>query len=192
VGKILFSEQAIIAPYHGGRALMFRIANAQNNQLVEVEIQLMLSWIEDQSGARVRKFYQLPLERNKVNFLATSWTIVHPIDERSPLYGLTEAGLRAADTECMVMVKGFDDTYFQTIYVRSSYKYHEITWGARFVSTYERSKNGSTVVDLSTLGVFEPAALPPLPSASSLLEGSESAPETELYPEKPANRTMEK
>ncbi|MES2731103.1 MAG: ion channel [Bacteroidota bacterium] len=160
VGKIIFSDQAIISPYRTFTGLMFRIANAQNNQLIEVEVQFMLSWIETENGASVRKFYELALERNKVSFLWASWTVVHPIDEKSPLFGFTEADMAETDAEFMIIIKGFDDTYFQNVYVRTSYKFYEIMWGAKFISTYGRSEKGSTVVDLSTLGRYEKVDLP--------------------------------
>jgi inward rectifier potassium channel len=161
VGKILFSQQMLVAPYRGISALMIRIANAQDNQLIEMEVQIVLSRIEEEEpGQRIRKFYQLPLERDKINFLSLSWTIVHPMDETSPLYGCTEADLKNGEVEFMVLIKGFDDTYFQNIYVRSSYKYHEMVWGARFIHTYDRSASGKTVLNLSTLGACERAELP--------------------------------
>gem|GEM_PF-2201797 len=161
VGKIMFSQKMLVAPYRGQSALMFRIANAQDNQLIEIEVQIVLSIIEEEEpGKNVRKYYQLPLERDKINFLSLSWTIVHPLNENSPLYGNTEADLEKADAEFMVLIKGFDDTYFQSVYVRSSYKYDEMMWGARFKNTYDRSASGKTVLDLSALGACERAELP--------------------------------
>jgi inward rectifier potassium channel len=131
--------------------------------LIEVEVQVVLSKVELINGSHVRKFYQLELERNSINFLSMSWTIVHPISENSPLHGCTEQELKESDAEFMILVKGFDDTFAQTIHARSSYKDYEIEWGAKFKSTYDRGKNGKTVVDLSTLGAYEKVPLPVTP-----------------------------
>ena len=115
VGKIMFSQKMLVAPYRGKRALMFRIANAQDNQLIEMEVQIVFSRIEeDETRQRVRKFYQLPLERDKINFLSLSWTVVHPMDEHSPLLGCTEADMKNGDVEFMVLIKGFMIPIFRT------------------------------------------------------------------------------
>ncbi len=160
VGKIMFSEKALVAPYRGSTGLMFRIANSKDNQLIEVEVQFMLSRIEMENGNPRRKFYQMEVERSSINFLSMSWTIVHPITDNSPLYGCTEQQLKESDAEFMILIKGFDDTFAQTIHSRTSYKHFEIEWGAKFKSTYDRGKNGKTVIDLSTLGAYEKVPLP--------------------------------
>ena len=86
--KILYSRNAIVAPYRGTTALEFRIANARSSQLIEVQVQAILTKIERVGGTTVRKFYDLELERHRVVFFALSWTVVHPIDSKSPMWGL--------------------------------------------------------------------------------------------------------
>jgi Inward rectifier potassium channel. len=82
--KILFSDSAIVAPYSGTTAFEFRITNARSNQIIELGARVLLSRFEMVDGVRIRKYYQLKLEREKVVFFPLSWTIVHPIDESSP------------------------------------------------------------------------------------------------------------
>src|SRR5512140_931064 len=76
---IIFSRSAIVAPYRGITALEFRIANERRNELIEVEMTVVLSRIEDGVQGKTRKFYELKLERESVIFFPLSWTIVHPI-----------------------------------------------------------------------------------------------------------------
>src|SRR5271165_3196143 len=88
--KMLFSRHAVIAPYQHITALEFRVANARSNQLIEVSAKVLLSRFEDCEGVRTRRYYPLQLERNSVVFLPLTWTVVHPIDQKSPLHGETE------------------------------------------------------------------------------------------------------
>ena len=147
--RIIFSERAVIAPYHGGTALMFRIANARSNQLIEVSARVLFARFEP--GRSTRRFHQLKLEREQVAFFPLSWTVVHPIDEESPLSGLTAADLRAGDAEFPILLTGIDETFSQTVHARSSYKWDEIVWHARFADIFNRPTAGDD--DVLTIDV---------------------------------------
>ena len=100
-----------------------------------------------------RVFFDLPLERRKVTFFPLSWTIVHPIDEESPLYGLDEEQCLAADVEILVLLTGTDETFSQVVHARSSYKGEEIVWGAEFVGVFRDPTNGVPLsIDMHRLG----------------------------------------
>jgi len=158
---ILFSESAIVAPYRGITAFEFRIANARQNQLIEVQAKLLYAGFRD--GRGTREFVPLTLERERVTFFPLAWTIVHPIDRESPLFGLTREDLLAANAEFLVLLSGIDETFAQTVHARSSYKADEIVWGARFTNLYNAPKDGILSIDIGHIDSFEPAALPETP-----------------------------
>ncbi len=160
VEKIIFSEKALIAPYKGGRGLMFRIVNARRNQLTEVEVQVIASMVDSKRNNGMRKFYPLELEINRINMFAMSWTIVHPVDKESPFFDMTEKDLNESDLEVMILIKAFDDTSSRLIHVRSSYKYNEIVWGAKFVNMFDGVNDGKATIDVEKLGEYEKATLP--------------------------------
>lgn len=81
---IKFSDNALIAPYKDRTAFMFRLSPYKNNSLSEVEVKLTMAVTTEENGKLTDKFYTLDLEFAKINGLALSWTIVHPIDEKSP------------------------------------------------------------------------------------------------------------
>jgi inward rectifier potassium channel len=160
--RILYSEKAVIAPYRGTqRGLMFRIANMRSNQLIEVEVEFLMAFQEPNSTTR--SYYPLVLERRKISMFPLSWTIVHPIDETSPLFGRDEEELHTGNAELIILVKAFDDTFSQTVYSRSSYQSDEIIWGAKFLPMFSLQQDGRTRLDLRLMNTMEKAELPPWP-----------------------------
>jgi inward rectifier potassium channel len=138
--RIIYSRNAIVAPYRDKMALEFRIANARSSQLIDVQIQAILTKIEQVGGSAVRKFYELTLERNRVVFFPLSWTVVHPIDSASPMWGLTHTDLVSGDAELLVLLIGTDETVSQTVHSRTSYQADEIVWGAKFANMFMRTE----------------------------------------------------
>jgi inward rectifier potassium channel len=157
--KILYSHNAIVAPYRGGIAFEFRIANARSSQLIDVEMKVILSRFRN-GDRRQREFTALRLERDRVVFFPLSWTAVHPIDEDSPLHGLTLEDLAHSDAEFLVLVSGNDETFAQLVHSRSSYKSHEIVWGARFRDVYIPADRGMIRMDMARLHHIERVDLP--------------------------------
>lgn len=160
MANILFSRNAIIAPYGDQTALMFRIVNQKSNQIVNLEATVMLSRRKSGSTTPAREFIPLPLEREGVTFFPLSWTIVHPIDEKSPFHGETEEMFRTCDAEVLIMLNGFDETFSQTVHTRSSYKGDEVVWGAKFRSMFNPPRDdGVLSVDIRHLSEFDRVAL---------------------------------
>ena len=155
--RLLYSENAIIAPFQKKNALMFRFVNAGKNQLIEAEVDMVLSYWNEEEQRRL--FEKLKLERKTINFFSSSWTIVHTINKESPLYGLTEADIKARNTEVIIMFKAFDDTYARHIYDRTSYTCREILWGKRFQSIYDDKSDGVIHVNMERIGAVEDAVL---------------------------------
>lgn len=135
--RVVFSNQAVIAPYKDITAFMFRITNARKTQLIAVEAKVNLSLYESGNGPTNRRFHQLKLERSRVDVFPLSWTIVHPIDEDSPLYDYTREQLKQADAEFVILLTAIDETSAQMVHTRSSYKCGELAWNAKFSNIYE-------------------------------------------------------
>lgn len=159
--NVLFSEHALIAPYgDGGRGFMFRIVNGRRSQLIELQVQVILSWLDDGGESHKRRFHFLALERDKVPFFSLNWTIVHPIDDQSPLRGVDVATLIRRQAEITVLLTGMDETFSQIVHARSSYRADEIVEGARFIRMFQLSDDGRTEIDIRRLDEHKPADLP--------------------------------
>lgn len=150
--KIIFSNCAVIAPYKDITGFMFRIINGRSNELIDVTANVTLAVI-DQSGQRV--FQQLSLERDKVNVFPLNWTIVHPIDENSPLWGKGSRDLGDANAEFLITITAIDKDLSKTAYARLSYLYKEVAVGARFVTMIEQTPDGMVVADANLLSKIE-------------------------------------
>lgn len=159
--NILFSRHAVIAPYQDITALEFRVANARSNQLIEVSAKVLLSRFEDVDGVRTRRYYPLQLERPGVVFLPLTWTVVHPIDEKSALHGETVQSLVASQTEFLVLLSGFDETFSATVHTRTSFVPSEVLWGYRFASAFvfEGSKGNKVAVNMKFFDAVDKAQL---------------------------------
>lgn len=160
--RIRFSKYALISPYRGRTAFEFRIVNERKNQILHLEARLVMSRLEWDGMTMRRKFYDLPLERRQVMFFPLHWTIVHAIDEQSPLSGVTREQLMQSDAEFLVLLAGMDDTFSQTVHAWSSYKHNEILWGAQFGPILDELEDGTLKIDLSRIHdvefIEEPAA----------------------------------
>lgn len=162
--RIIYSRNAIVAPYRDTMALEFRIANARSSQLIDVQVQAILTKIERVGGSAVRKFYELALERNRVVFFPLSWTVVHPIDSASPMWALTHADLVSGDAELLVLLIATDETVSQTVHSRSSYQADEIVWGVKFANMFMRTEaEGIIGMNLSRIHDIEPVIRAELP-----------------------------
>jgi len=155
--RIVFSSAALIAPYRDRTAFMFRLVNQRSNEMVNLEAKVILARRKkDGRYATDREFNLLKLEREGVSFFPLTWTVVHPIDPDSPLWGVTDAELRASDAEFLVLLNGFDETFSQTVHTRSSYKADEIVWGAKFRSVFNPLlADGTISIDIRKLDEIE-------------------------------------
>jgi inward rectifier potassium channel len=152
--RISYSDRALIAPYQEGSALMFRIANERSNNLVELKAQvLFMSVVKIDGKVPERKFDYLTLERQEVLLFPLTWTIVHPIDQASPLFGKSAQDLADLQSELIVYIKGFDETFSQVVHSRYSYRHDEIAWGAKFLPAFRFEEGGGLLLEVDKISL---------------------------------------
>jgi len=145
---LVFSDFALVSPFKGGKALMFRFAPYKDNHTltdVQIRVNIGLKVLQDDLTEEYR-YYDLTLERSKVESLPMNWTVVHPMDENSPLRDFTYKDMAAADVEIYVLIRGFDDVYSNVVQARTSYTFHEIKFDGKFVPMYRESEDGKTTI----------------------------------------------
>lgn len=149
--RLRFSTSAVVAPYEGGRGLMFRIVSVQPGELSDVQVRVSLAIFETVNGRRERDFHQLALERDSVEFFTLHWTVVHPITADSPLRGITPERLREAEAELLVSVSAHEATFSTRVTARASYLWDEVRWDAKFASIFASAPDGVIAIDVERL-----------------------------------------
>ncbi|MBS1652431.1 MAG: hypothetical protein JSU07_10510 [Bacteroidetes bacterium] len=150
---VRYSKHCLISPYENITGFMFRIANTTQNELIETEVKVTLTMNDLKTQERL--FLQLPLEIDKIGFMPLSWTIVHPINEDSPIYNFTKQDFINAEAEFIIMFKAINDTYSQNVYSRTSYKANEIIMNAKFKPLKRTQRGNKITIDLRKLNEIE-------------------------------------
>ena len=160
VAKIIYSEKALIAPFKDSNAFQFRTANQRmKHEMIDVEVTLILTVIENFDGVPKRQFFNLELEYSKISFFASTWTVNHIINENSPLHELTKDDMDEIDAEFLILLRGFDTAYSQKVQSIYSYKSNDIVWGAKFAKVYGKTRSGRMKVELDKINEYIPANL---------------------------------
>jgi inward rectifier potassium channel len=147
--RIIFSRVAVITMFDGVPTLMFRAANQRGNQILDASISVSLArQLTTKEGIVMRRFEELKLVRARTPLFGLSWTVMHQLDEASPLHGLSFEQLRDLQVEIIILLSGTDDALADIIYARHSYMPDEILWNRRFVDVLARTPSGRRVVDL--------------------------------------------
>ncbi|MEZ5016488.1 MAG: ion channel [Flavipsychrobacter sp.] len=159
---MMFSDNVLVAPHKGKRALMVRLATYKNNHITDVEaIATMAMHMREADGRQVTRFFRLELEITKIASMALSWTLVHLIDEKSPLFGMGHDEIMDADIEILYNMKGFDDHFSNIVQQRTSYTVSEMVYGAKFLPMFHKSDDGNTtVLELDKINLHERVDVP--------------------------------
>ena len=156
---LVFSDHALVSPFKEGTALMFRFASYKDKHTltdVEIRVNIGLQVQKDDGSGGEYRYYDLALERTRVESLPMNWTVVHPIDDKSPLQGFSYEDMQVADVELYVLIRGFDDVYSNLVQQRTSYTYHEIKYNRKFIPMYRESDNGNTtILELHKVNEYE-------------------------------------
>jgi inward rectifier potassium channel len=148
--RVVFSKVAVVAPFDGVPTLMFRAANQRGNQIFDAAINVTLAHqATTAEGIVMRRFHELELVRSRTSLFTLSWTVMHAIDERSPLHGLSNQDFCDRQMEIIILLRGTDDTLADLVYVRHAYTPDDIIWNHRFVDVLSVTPQGRRVVDLT-------------------------------------------
>lgn len=148
---ITFSKKAIIAPYQDGLSFQFRIVNSRSHKIINLSARVVVTWLEKKEDGFKRRFQALTLERDQIVLFPLNWTIVHPIDEKSPFHNKDLETMRRLQFEILVMISGFDESYNQYIHDNTSFTCANLKTGVRFKPMYTSSDEDVTYLYLDDL-----------------------------------------
>ena len=157
---IQYSKNALVAPFRDGIALMFRMVPYTKNYLVNVEVKVTLAMRVLEDEILKNKFFNLSLDISRATTMVSNWTLVHVINEDSPLFNLSKLDIQNAQTEILIFVQGFDESFSNTVISRHSYFYDEVVYGAKFAPMFHPSEdNKKTILHLDKLDDYVTAEL---------------------------------
>ena len=157
--RVAFAKNAAIGPMDGMPTLMVRAGNERGNAILEATARVVLLRTEIlKEGTKFYRMIDLRLVRDRSPAMARSWTVQHPIDEQSPLYGATPESLAKVEAEILVSLVGTDDTSLQAVHARTRYLHDDIVWGARHADVLSEDPDGNLVLDVRRFHELLPTA----------------------------------
>jgi inward rectifier potassium channel len=147
--RMQFARWATIGPFDGVPMLMFRIGNERASQIIEATVHVVL--IRTERTAEGNVYYRmrdLKLERDRSPAIARSWTVMHRIDDTSPLSGATPQTLERDEVELLLTVVGIDETSAQNLHARHTYDHAQVRWGARHADMLSERPDGGIRIDM--------------------------------------------
>ncbi len=149
LGRVAFSQYAVIAPMDGVPTLMVRVGNERGNTIVEATVHVTVSkTVRTAEGKTFYRLVDLRLARERSPAVARSWTILHPIDAQSPFLDATPETFAAEEVELIVSLFGTDDTSYQPVHARHEYEHMNILWGARHADVLSETPDGNLLLDI--------------------------------------------
>jgi len=146
--RFVFATHPVVAQHGGQSTLMIRMANARHNTISRANARLWLIRVErTKEGDQLRRFYELPLDRNDHPMFVLSWMLFHVIDKNSPLHGVTATDLAEGDALFVLNVGGLDYSSAQQLYARRVYSWHDIRWRHRYRDITSISAQGRFLLD---------------------------------------------
>lgn len=158
--RIAFTHNVLLTKHKDGLAMMFKMVNKRNNVLLNTKVNVIVTMNrpDHDPGTFIRAYYELPLEVSFVRYFPLTWTIVHPIDAQSPLYGLDIQTLQERDAEILILVEAFDETFSQMVVQKHSYAGHQWLENVKFKRNFRSNDEGTIVLNIHELNELE--ALP--------------------------------
>jgi inward rectifier potassium channel len=153
----LFTKNGVVRPIAGESTLIFRAANERQNVVQDASARLrMLRDETTEEGFRIRRIVDLPLVRSEHPMFTLGWTIMHVIDDASPLSSETAESLSNSRAVFVLSVSGTDENTGQTLMARGEYSYADIRWNSTFLDILEEAPDGTIHVDYGKFHDIEP------------------------------------
>lgn len=147
--RVRFAAHPVVTLYDGVPTLMFRIGNERASRLIEAVVRVVAIRTErTREGITMYRMRDLVLERERSPALARSWTVLHAIDERSPLYPATPESLAQNEVELIMTLTGTDELSAQMLYAQRRWTAEVVRFGARHADLLSELPDGRLRLDM--------------------------------------------
>jgi len=154
--KFIFAANPVVAMHKGKPTLMVRIGNGRATGLADARAQLNVLLNETAADGNVlHRVQELRLERAHIPIFPLFWTLMHVLDERSPLHGYDAARAIKASAQVFVLLEAHDPTVATTVHEIRNYAAQDIRFGMRYQDAVTTAADGTPVLDLTKIGALE-------------------------------------
>jgi inward rectifier potassium channel len=155
--KILFADQAVITSHNCSPTLMVRVANGRMTLLTNATVRLgALLFEESAEGHSLRRLHDLALSNPSLSLFALTWTVMHAIDEKSPLAGYDAGRLAECDARLFLTIEARDHAIGAFVHDMRVYTPVDVLFGMRYAEAVTLDDQRRPVADLSRLSLVEP------------------------------------
>ena len=155
--RVAFSRYAVITQHEGERTLIFRAGNRRSNVIVEATIHVVAVFTTTTAeGKLFYKAVDLPMVRDRQVGMTRGWTLMHRIDQDSPLHEVDTHKLEQLELELYIALTGIDDVSMQTVHAIHKYTDDQIRVDHHFEDTLLALDNGEFAVDMTRFDVVVP------------------------------------
>lgn len=146
---MVFSDFVCIGLMDGQPTLTLRVGNDREGAIMDARVHVtVFRTHRTAEGVTMYRMKALQLAREHTPALGRTFTVIHTIDEASPLHGLTPEDCEKDEIELLVNIVGTDETLLQPIYGRVRYLPRDLKWGARLGDVLEELPNGNLRLDV--------------------------------------------
>jgi inward rectifier potassium channel len=154
--KIVYAERPVVANHNGVPTLMIRIANGRTHILTDASVRLTALILESTpEGQQFRRMQNLELVLSQFTLFALTWTLMHKIDEKSPLYGRSADSLIRDGVRLMLSIEARDPALSAQVHDLRSYPAETIAFGMRYSDAVSWD-GGRTSADIRRISLVEP------------------------------------
>ena len=155
--KLVFASNPVVATHNGKPTLMLRVGNGRPAVLLDATAKLnVLLSVASLEGKPFRRAQELRLERARLPVFPLTWTLMHVLDEQSPLHGYDTARAIASRAQLFVTLEARDPTLAALVHDIRNYAAADIRFGMRYADALFIAEDGTPVADLTKIGTLEP------------------------------------
>jgi inward rectifier potassium channel len=162
--KFVFADNPVVNIHNGQPTLMVRVGNGRPGVMhdAHAKLNVLLRSISAE-GESFRTAYELKLQRSHLPIFPLTWTLMHVMDERSPLHGFDAEKFVEADARMVFSMEARDPSLAATVHDTISYTPNRVRFGTRYADAITTADDGTPIADMNLVSALTPDTGPHAP-----------------------------
>ena len=154
--KILFADQAVVTSHNCSSTLMVRVVNGSLTLLTNAPVRLGVPLPEvSAEGHSFRYVHDLALSNATLLLFALTWTVMHRIDENSPLADYDAEQFVESDARLLLTIEARDHALGTAVHDMRIYMPEEVLFGTHYAEAVTFDDQKRPFADLTRLSLVE-------------------------------------